>query len=408
MVHGNIDQLTTRWARGWACHTQDPNQPVTIRARLQDDVISQIRVETPEPSPIFRSGKKQLAHRFCIEFSTPLTEGEQPSLSIEALQGEGKSWVRLSRPSWVKRSDVEQGATQDANEGPHQGFEAITPTVVPFWSDRGLSLPFAPTDCRPVFVLGPVRSGTSALSLALEKGTRYQGFGEGHIFDLAIRLDDAVRQHWRFKKTHLRSGDVAGYHLGHTTLDQVQDGALCLMRYLASGFNTPFWFDKTPTPFMVESAAILARAFPGARFIFMRRRGLENVSSRMRRFSSANFFGCCANWRGVMHRWRTTRDLIAGRYLELDQHDMAIDPIDAATRVGNLLGLESVEIEAVGSILRGERPEATAPADQIIRNISELSWSEVQMATFREICGPEMEAYGYTYDERYSVEPGTR
>jgi len=47
-------------------------------------------------------------------------------------------------------------------------------------------------------------------------------------------------------------------------------------------FSSAHWVDKTPNLDIVRSADILYRIWPEAKFIYMKRRGIENVMSRLR------------------------------------------------------------------------------------------------------------------------------
>ena len=65
----------------------------------------------------------------------------------------------------------------------------------PFWSEKEVAASSSEMESYPVFVVGAARSGTSAMAQALVKATRYQGFAEGHVLDIAIRVGNAVEQH---------------------------------------------------------------------------------------------------------------------------------------------------------------------------------------------------------------------
>jgi hypothetical protein len=272
---------------------------------------------------------------------------------------------------------------------------------VPFWSDEAGRKPFESVESCPVFVLGAARSGTTALCVALEKSTRYRGFPEGHVLDVAVRLVNAVNAHFEKKDPWISPVEIAAYHLGQMGYARIQAETIELLKRLAAGYTTPFWFDKTPTYQMIASVPIIAQAWPNGRFIFMKRRGLENMRSRMRKFSRIDFPGSCRDWALIMSAWRTARESVPDRYLELDQRTMVDDVGSTAARVGRLLDLEPAEVEAFAAVLRRERPEATSPSANIITDLSELGWSAEQIEKFRGICGAEMDAYGYTYDAQY-------
>lgn len=44
------------------------------------------------------------------------------------------------------------------------------------------------------------------------------------------------------------------------------------------------WVDKTPDPRMIKCVPRLKRAWPNAKFIFVKRRGIENLESRIKKF----------------------------------------------------------------------------------------------------------------------------
>jgi len=289
---------------------------------------------------------------------------------------------------------------EDLTRAPAGGKASTGARDTSFWSpaaERNVE----PVESHPVFVLGAARSGSTALCLALEKGTRYRGFPEGHVLDIATRLVGAVNAHFEKKDAWIPRKDLISYHFGHVTHAGFQAEIFELLRRLAGNYTTPFWFDKTPTYQMVASVPIISQAWPNSRFIFTKRRGLENMRSRILKFAANNFRGSCQDWALIMSGWRTMRNSVPGRYVELDQRALLTDPGWAAARIGRLLDLNDAEIKGCADVLCHERPEATDPSGSIVTDVSELRWSAEQMETFRSICGAEMEAYGYTYDSQY-------
>jgi Sulfotransferase family len=278
---------------------------------------------------------------------------------------------------------------------PHEAKKA------PFWLDETGSAPNGGAENYPLFVIGSARSGTTALCLGLKLATRYDGFPEGHVLDIAIRLATAVNEHLERKEAWIKPGAQAAFHLGQLAHGRVQAEIIELLRRLTGGFTTPYWFDKTPTYQMVASIPLLSQAWPNAQFIFMKRRGLENVRSRIRKFTRSDFSSACHDWALIMREWRIVRDAIPGRFIEIDQHTLALNPGAAAASAGRLLNLNPEEVEALTNVLRHKRPEALVGAECIISDLSELDWSTEQVEKFREECDAEMIAYGYTYDARY-------
>jgi hypothetical protein len=152
---------------------------------------------------------------------------------------------------------------------------------------------------------------------------------------------------------------------------------------------------------MVQSVPILAETWPNARFVYMKRRGIENLMSRLRKFPGISFEGQCLDWAAIMSDWRKSRPSIPGRFVEIEQRSLLHDPAGAATMVGALIGLGAPEIAALGAWLSGERAEMTDPTARIMADIAETGWSAEMIETFGAICGAEMQAYGYTWDAGY-------
>jgi hypothetical protein len=219
--------------------------------------------------------------------------------------------------------------------------------------------------------------------------------------DVAIRLVHAVNAHFEKKDSWIPPAEHRAYHLGQRGHSDLRAEIVEMLRRLAGGYTTPFWFDKTPTYAMVASVPLIAQAWPNSRFIFLKRRGLENIRSRIRKFSGANFRGDCHDWALIMSGWRAMRAAVQDRFIEVEQRTMLNDAGSTAARVGRLINLEPAEVDAFGSLLSRERPEVTDPSANIVSDVSELGWSAEQIETFRSVCGAEMEAYGYTYDSQY-------
>jgi hypothetical protein len=404
MILGMIELLTRLRAEGWAYVGDDPTTPLRIRARDHETILAQIELEGQRSLLPMPSHENNWAHAFRIEFPERLDHSKLKGLTIEAARRDSDRWRALPRhlKVWGSYGQIEPPLPQDSVGKSQSAGEPLSPKTrqVPFWSDAAESTPRVGAESRPVFVLGAPRSGTSAVCLALQKGTRYRGFSEGHVLDVACRLGNAVDTHFARKDASISLQTSAAYHLAYVTRARFRALIIEMLRRLAANYTTPFWFDKTPTYPMVASVPIIGQAWSQARFIFMKRRGLENICSRIRKFAG-DFPGDCRDWALIMSGWRAVRETVADRFIEIDQRSMLLDAGSTAARVGRLLDLNPAEIEAFADILRRERPEATGPSEGIVTDLSELGWSAEQIEIFQRVCGAEMEAYGYTYDAQY-------
>jgi hypothetical protein len=402
MICGHVELLTPRCARGWAYGYDRASTPLTVRVRHGLSVLAQVDLMPRSSGAPVSFFENRAHHGFELNFPTPVEFRFLPELSVEAASLGASDWFVLPRQLKVG-TPVPDPQLPAFFELTHSSGRPAPEPALPtaYWSDETAREDTEVIQDRPVFVVGAVRSGTTVVTYALERCTRYRGFSEGHVFDIVIRLAHAMNSHFEWKERWLSRSEVALYHLGHISHAFVRDELVSLIRRLACGYTTPFWFDKTPTFEMVATVPLLAEAWPNARFIFMKRRGLENLRSRLRKFSKINFSGVCRDWNQVMSAWRVVRDVVPGRFVELDQRTLGDDPDGAAAALGPLLDLAPSEVESMATVFRQERPESTGMSADVVADISELGWTPEQIENFRQTCGAEMTAYGYSYDANY-------
>ena len=141
--------------------------------------------------------------------------------------------------------------------------------------------------------------------------------------------------------------------------------------------------------------------WPDARVVFVRRRGLENVESRRRKFPEQEFVGHCRDWTDAMLTWHELKGAIPeSQRLEIDQHDIVSDRAATTERLAGFLEFDSTQRDRLREYFATSAPERTS-ADWQPLALDELSWSDDQRAQFVEICGPAMAAFGYSLDRGY-------
>ena len=403
MIIGKVELWISREVTGWVYAESDPAARVTVRIREGETILAKAQTAGAAFADLAPTTPNHGRQSFCIKFSQPMDNLQRKRVVIEAATEGSENWIALSRPIWIGKPYIWEGPPLLTNfkDGTPPSSEMRPLKSLPFWSEKPVAPSSSGADSYPVFVVGAARSGTSAMAQALAKATRYMGFAEGHVLDIAIRVGNAVEQHLERKSIWIRPMDRGGFHLGRMPNARFEAATVEFLRSLSADFTTPYWMDKTPTYQMVASVPLLAEAWPKARFLFMKRRGLENVRSRLRKFLGQNFTQACKDWALIMSGWRNVRNSIPGRFLEVDQYDMATDPALTAERISSLLELVPKEAEGLRDCLSGEHPEATGVPQDIVGDVSELGWSDENLNQFREICGPEMSAYDYTYDGHY-------
>ncbi len=266
----------------------------------------------------------------------------------------------------------------------------------------GAKAPAAPDDgdfgkaAFPVFIVGSPRSGTSILAAAL-RAAGYVGFNEGHLLSLTPFLNRAIDAHFAAYDIHAES-----QLLSHVDKETVKRGMASALKAIQEAVQPDGpWFDKTPGTHMYAAAPYLQELWPGSKFIFAKRRGIENIVSRIKKFPKAPFVFHCQDWVSTMNGWRDLRDTDLD-YIEIDQIDIARQPMTVAEKLGFFLNLPKRSIDAVARTMSQTRPQAaSADSPEKVYSLESTGWTEEQIATFKSTCATEMEAFGYSYDETY-------
>lgn len=248
---------------------------------------------------------------------------------------------------------------------------------------------------RPVFVMGCVRSGTTAIGKAL-KAASLPGWTEGHLFPLLHFMKQKIDQYFVAESPYLANGwgvsFLAPGDLESLLVDYFEQ--LQLSHHLSTR-----WVDKTPGAEMIEAAPYLHSLWPHARFIFCRRRGVENIKSQLRRFANESgvnigFQDACVVWARCMEKWAGVRESLGETFCEIDQGEMAKNPEGTAAKLAGLLDLTSSQAEALRNSLRDCHPELTS-SSFAPESLEETGWSKDQRNFFLTMCGPSMQSYGY-------------
>lgn len=252
----------------------------------------------------------------------------------------------------------------------------------------------------PVFIVGSPRSGTTILANTLRQAG-YFGFNEGHFLSLLTPLKEVIDRQFIESDAHDSNQLLSNVDREGLTLEIFRVLQMVQVRHNP---HEP-WFDKTPDAAMIRATPFIAQLWPGARFIFAKRRAIENIASRLRKFPETSFDNHCRYWNETMAVWREVRGTLNA--LEVDQYDIGHTPDATAARLGTFLGLTQERIAAMDAEMATARPQST-DADSTLRvlSLSSCGWSDVQIRVFKYLCGREMQCYGYTFDESYRREAG--
>jgi hypothetical protein len=250
----------------------------------------------------------------------------------------------------------------------------------------------------PLFVLGAARSGTSAMAQALLQLERFDGKQEGHALDLLAYFSASLEQFYANKAGELnRDTMLAG--ISPDYFSDALDRMFCDLA--AKYYSKDFWIEKTPNANSVSLAPRFRKLWPNARFIFMKRRAIENVKSRETKFSDLEFSDHCLDWVRVMSAWGVVREQLKGCAVEVDQLFLAQQPDAAGEFIAQFLGLDASESERLGAFFRTERPERTGFGPSPILTRDDLGWDDQKWQTFIEICADTMDYFNYGLGSDY-------
>jgi hypothetical protein len=235
----------------------------------------------------------------------------------------------------------------------------------------------------------------------------YSGYREGNFLSLIRVIERDIDRHFEVFGT-----DNAQVLTAHLDKDQIKTGlARVIAQAAAAAQRGPIWLDKTGNPDMIEAIPRLVDIWTSSHFVFAKRRAIENIVSRLRKFPRHTFEYHCADWAKNMTAWQALRrqrpDLPA---IEVDQYDIGHAPEETAGRIAAFLGIPAEGEAKMSAAFTRQRPQQTeAGSAERTLSLAETGWNEQQLQCFHRNCDAQMAAFGYTEDERYrtsGAQPG--
>lgn len=256
-------------------------------------------------------------------------------------------------------------------------------------------------DQVPIFITGSVRSGTSIVTRALTHGAGIPGYVEGCFIDFLGSFLRAVEHNYERRPLQRRNKQVM---LGHVPQQVFTEALLQWFKgqYEQYAPHTGMWVDKTADKELLYALPYVRRMWPQAKFIFMKRRSIENVASRKRKFSHIGFKNHCTLWTELNELMvAQMRVLPKESYIVIDQYDVATAPATVARALGVFLNLTLEQVAQVERVFTEDRPEFTGGDETVVCSLDEMPWTEAEKQILRDVCGPLTERMGWTLGNAY-------
>ena len=367
-VTGFVEYAGSNRVSGWAYDSGSPSARLEVTVRIGDEFYASGFADIARDD-LLVAGIGDGKHGFAIDVSKEHFSAEEvAALEVHAISG--AEVVKILR------------------------FHGAPEPVVDLKSDALM----ATSDATqfPVFILGPARSGTSAITLALLESGSYIGTGEGHLMPLAHGLLSCIDRHYQ------RAGGDASTTLARVPSDAFQKLMRRAFVQLASDlFHTKRWLDKTPTVEMVRASLLMRELWPHARFIFMKRRVIENILSRRRKFPHGTTESHYSDWAAVMSAWLAVRGELGSAALEIDHRQLVLEPEWVASSIAGLLELSGGAAARFRRYICAARPEQTDENFGATYSLERLGLEEHEARHMLAVCDPVMTAFGYGYGEDY-------
>ncbi|CAD5925029.1 hypothetical protein NO108_01294 [Planktothrix rubescens] len=259
---------------------------------------------------------------------------------------------------------------------------------------------------KPIFILGSPRSGTSIIGLALRNGAGIVGYNEGHILSIIPPLIETITNHYKDKNI-LKHSAIA---IANVSQDSIESEIIKIFQAQYSALLPhEVWLDKTPGYQMIKAVPFLLKMYPQACFIFVKRRGIENIISRLKKFPKPSFESHCIMWKTCMECWLESRQYLSENiYIEVDQMEILRQPRLVSEALAVLLGFNNSQISQMENIFKNKKPEYTGVNESLhTRYIQETGWTEEEIKIFRKHCREVSEKFGYSESSSYYLETKT-
>jgi len=234
----------------------------------------------------------------------------------------------------------------------------------------------------PIFVIGLPRTGTTLVDRILASHSQVQSVGETQFMQMVIRRESGIESEEKMTPAMIEA--AAGLDI-----DLIGRGYLDMLKYRLG--NEPFFVDKLP--FNILYAGFIAKAFPQARLVYIKRNPMDACFAMYKQvFTWAYKFSYTLEGLGrfyvafdrLLRHWKET---LGDRLLELEYESLVADQKQQTRRLLDGLGLPFEE--ACLDFHKNESATATASSIQVrekahTRSVNRWKHYEQQLQPLRD------------------------
>jgi len=250
---------------------------------------------------------------------------------------------------------------------------------------------------QPIFIIGAARSGTSILALAIRSTMKIPFYAEGHFLPAMNYVVSSIDNYYSSKSR--ASENMAISHIKKD--DLIIEIQKLFFNTYNSLYQSSIWLDKTPEFEMIDAVPIIAKTWPNAKFIFAKRRGIENINSRLIKFPTVPFEVHCKLWSASMTSWLEVRKSVVDSSIEIEQRDIEINPKMVSKRICDFLNIGEESVELIYDIFTSKRPESTSVYRAVDLDLNNTGWTAEQIKIYKEHCSDISKKFGYSETADY-------